>query len=198
MGRAVLGQAKALVTDTRPPGINGGSRPVPDPTLLTTEQLLREINNLASIMNSKMEVIETRQKGFEKVSDVQNSSIREQFAAIEAWRKEQKLDTKTAVDAALQAAEKAVREQTVASEKAITKSETSATEQSKQQYATFTASLKGVVDTVADLKDRVGTIEAIKIGGQEMKSTARLDLGMIVSLVSLTIVIISVFVLRGG
>jgi hypothetical protein len=186
------------VTDTRPPGINGGSRPVPDPTLLTTEQLLREINNLASIMNSKMEVIETRQKGFEKVSDVQNSSIREQFAAIEAWRKEQKLDTKTAVDAALQAAEKAVREQTVASEKAITKSETSATEQSKQQYATFTASLKGVVDTVADLKDRVGTIEAIKIGGQEMKSTARLDLGMIVSLVSLTIVIISVFVLRGG
>jgi hypothetical protein len=160
------------------------TRPTPDPTILTTEQLLREIDRAIKLLTSEI-------KGDQETNEVRFKGIEREFALTEDRRKEQKVDTKVAVDAALQAAEKAVKEQTVASEKSITKSETSAAEQSKQQYATFSASLKGVSDTLADVKDRVNKIEASKVGALEIRNTQRLDMGTIIAVIAIAITIIT-------
>lgn len=151
------------VGQTGGPMVNYLSRPSPDPTLLTTQQLEREIANTMRILDAKREGVAenlgNKIDAAEKNNAIRFAAIEKDFAAIEAWRREQKIDTKTAVDAALAAAEKAVRDQTIASEKSNAKTETSAAQQSQQQYATFKASLDGVSNTLADVKDRVGKME---------------------------------------
>lgn len=146
------------------------TRPDPDPTLLTTQQLLRELARAQEYNDAERRVILERIVRIEEVAQVRAQSIDNQFAAIEAWRKEQKVDTKTAVDAALTAASTAVREQTAAGEKAIAKSEASASEQGKLQAATFTAELRGLNLVVTDVKDRVTKLEAMKSGAKESQA----------------------------
>jgi hypothetical protein len=118
--------------------------------------------------------------------DAKLATIDRELGLVENRRVEQKIDTKVAVDAALSAAEKAVKEQTLASEKAILKSETSAAEQSKQQNATFTAALKGVTDLLADVKDRVVKVESHKEGTGE---SARIGYALVVILLTVAIII---------
>ena len=159
--------------------------PLPDPTVLTTAQLLRQIQGLNALMEAKF-------SGYRESNDSRFDGITREFSLIESRRVEQKIDTKVAVDAALSAAEKAVREQTVASEKSIIKSETSSAEQSKQQNATFTASIKGVQDTVVDLKERFSKLENTRLGATEAKDTQRLDMGMILSFGFFLIALVSI------
>jgi len=138
-------------------------KPMPDPTILTTEQLLREINGVTALLRSELAALE-------KVRDSKFDAVAREFQLIEERRQEQKVDTKTAVDAALAAAEKAFRDQTANQEKAIQKSETASIEQAKQQNATFTASLQAQADTLSDVKSRVGAIEARALGAAENRT----------------------------
>jgi len=143
------------------------TKPTPDPTILTTEQLLREVGNSLLLMRAEMAGM-TKERDAKLVAvDVKFAAVEREFELIEARRQEQKVDTKTAVDAALAAAEKAFRDQTANQEKAIQKSETASIEQAKQQNATFSASLQAIADTLADVKDRVGAIEARALGAAE-------------------------------
>jgi hypothetical protein len=169
-------------------------RPVPDPSVLTTAQLLREIDNVGRILRAEMAVIQEQISGDRQVNQVRSRATEEQFAAIEAWRKEQKVDTKTAVDAALTAASTAVREQTTAGEKAIAKSEASASEQSKLQAATFAAELKGISVVLSDVKDRVTKIEAMKTGQVEQRDDQRGSTNNVATIVGIAV---SLFVLLG-
>jgi cobalamin biosynthesis Mg chelatase CobN len=162
-------------------------RPVPDPTVLTTEQLLREITGVITLLKTEI-------KGNQDSVEIRFKQIEHEFEVIEKHRIEQKVDTKTAVDAALQAAEKAVKEQTAASEKSVIKSETSAAEQSKQQYATFSASLKAVSDTLSDVKERVSRIEATKLGQTEHKAEAQITTGNMFSFIAVILVIVGMAV----
>jgi DNA-directed RNA polymerase len=138
-------------------------RPVPDPTLLTTEALHREALRLEVLIGERIESLDTLiQEKFR--------SVDQQLDLVERQRVEQKSDTKAAVDAALTAQKEAVREQTLASEKAIQKSETSTTKQLEQITVTFTTALHGITTALEDIKERVSKIEAIKIGGNEAKT----------------------------
>jgi len=176
-------------------------RPVPDPTVLTTEALQREIAGLKEYLLGQI-------ASQSQIDSVRFGTIAEKFQAIEDWRREQKADTKSEVANAFSAAKEAVKEQTVASEKAITKSETASAEQSKQQYATFTESIKGVSTSVQDLKDRVAkievsvssiksledanaqlrdrvnTIESAKAGANETKTERRSETGNLLGLLA--------------
>jgi hypothetical protein len=148
--------------------MGGGSRPVPDPTVLTTEALTRQIANLK-------ELVETKIDGETEVNKQKFRSIDAQFTAIEAWRQEQKIDTKTAVDAALSAAEKGRRDAAEASDKAIAKSETAAKEQMNQQTQTFGERTKSMEGTISDLKDRVLRIEAMTVGITQNRAETRVQ-----------------------
>lgn len=126
--------------------------PTPDPTILTTEALLREIGQLK-------ELIQTENRGAKNVLEARFNSVDKQFEMAERQRVEQKLDTKAAVDAALIAQKEAVKEQTTASEKAISKSEASTTKQLEQQATGFSASISGVSNQLNDVKDRVSEVK---------------------------------------
>lgn len=69
------------------------------------------------------------------------------------------------------AQKEAVKEQTTASERAIAKSEASTTKQLEQQSATFSTSIKGVGDTIGDLKDRLTRMEGMGQGGEKVVRT---------------------------
>lgn len=156
------------------------NKPTPDPTVLTTEQLLREAEWVNKLVDSKL-------GGIESVFDEKFSSVKEQFALVERQRVEQKKDTKDAVDAAFSAAKEAVKEQTAASDKSISKSETATTEQLKQLAQTITAAQKGTDDAISELKARVGKIEDVKQGAVEFRTEARAQIsntGVVVGVVA--------------
>lgn len=158
-------------------------RPTPDPTVLTTEQLLREITSLKELMMAEIQ-------GKKEVTDEKFESVNKQFRLIETQRVEQKQDTKAAVDAAFSAAKEAVKEQTSASAASITKSETSMLEQLKQMSATFSASIKATDDTVADAKERVSKIESAKQGGTEERRDARASISANTAIAAVVIALV--------
>jgi hypothetical protein len=169
----------------------------PDPSLLTTAQILREINNLK-------ELLEARDGGVALQVQRQFESVALQFELVERQRVEQKQDTKIAVDAALQAQKEAVREQTTASERAIAKSETATAKVIDQQTLANAAAINGVLASLSDVKERVGKIEFTKVGSSEQDSLHRArsqDVGQwiawaaggFMSIVSTVVVIITVF-----
>lgn len=168
-----MAEANPQSQDTTGLATDARGNPVIDPT-----KNVLDLVGAAIERQDDLRAVES--KALREYMDSKFAAIEREFALIESRRVEQKVDTKVAVDAALSAAEKAVKEQTVASEKSIIKSETSAAEQSKQQNATFTAALKGVTDVLSDVKERVGKIETLRQGGAERQdNTARnLSLGI--------------------
>lgn len=197
---------------------NNQAPPRPDPTMLTTQQLLREISNVAELLRSENEKEAAKAEGGRaailiRIDDIQRQTdfhagvTNNRFDIIETQRVEQKQDNEKAVQAALLAAEKAVqaallaqkeavREQTAASALAISKSESSTAAQQSQQYATITAELKAVTDRLGDQGNRLTTIESVKIGTQESRSGLQMNSALLFSAVLFIIALIGFFALR--
>lgn len=143
--------------------------PIPDPTTLTTAALHRETGALRQSMEQRFEdrdrearsLHRERQAQFEALSESMVGRItaldrltEERFAATERQRVEQKVDTKSAVDAALIAQKEAVREQTTASERAIAKSEAATNKQLEQQQLTSTTEISAIRRSIDEVKER--------------------------------------------
>lgn len=161
------------------------STPNPDPTVLTSAALYREVSTLRDLLTQRMDSLETSRDREASLSatrmDVLNRERTEQLAAlrelleekiealeklvsqqfdlIERQRIEQKADTKTAVDAALQAQKEAVREQTTASALSIAKSETATTKQLEQQQVTTATAVGDLRRSIDELKERIGEVD---------------------------------------
>lgn len=173
---------------------DGGSRPVPDPTVLTTEALMREVASLKELLELRIS-----NESAARYSAIQNLSMR--MDLTEQQRVELKRDTKNAVDAAFAAAKEAVREQTTASALSIAKSEGATNEQLRQLSTTFTTAVDGVTRNLDDAKDRINKLEQMqaKLAGKgigQEKSWGML-LGSIAAtgtLVGIVVVIIEVFI----
>jgi tetrahydromethanopterin S-methyltransferase subunit F len=163
--------------------------PVPDPTVLTTAQLLREIDRIKELVDSML-------IGRDAVTIERFSSVDRQFSLVEQQRVEQKEDTKAAVDAALTAQKEAVREQTLASERAIAKSEAATTKQLEQLGATFSAAVAGVETILQDLKDRITRIESLKQGGKDTVNGIYAMAGFIVTALTLVGILAAAGVFR--
>lgn len=199
-------------------GVNGQSASKPDPTLLTTQQLIREIANVAELLRSEVKSVELESAGGRlaiaiNIDDLQrqieshDDSTKDRFDIIEKQRVEQKQDNEKAVQAALLAAEKAVqaallaqkeavREQTAASALAISKSESSMAAQQSQQYATITAELKAVTDRLGEQGNRLTTIESMKLGSLESRSGLQMNSTLLFSAVLFIIALIGFFATR--
>jgi len=162
--------------------LHRGFLPVPDPTVLTTQQWQREIA-------TSREIVEGRISGLEKVSAITQAtvdglpgqiakevrhlrelheekfqSIKTQFAERDTRTEQTSRDSKVAVDAALQAAKEAVNAQQIANAQAIAKSEAATTKQMDQTGTMVSAMEKSMDGKIGDLKDRLMALEAYKKG----------------------------------
>ncbi len=175
----------------------GGSRPVPDPTILTTQQLYREIEaareRSAKDVESVREQTDTLIDGLREILDEKFSSIEGRLQLVEQQRVEQKADTKAAVDAALTAQKEAVKEQTTASERAIAKSEASTTKQLEQLATTFQTAIKAIEDMANDLRDRLTTVESLKQGGHDTTVAIYAFAGFLLTVLVIGGILVTVF-----
>lgn len=124
------------------------SSPNPDPTILTTQALFREIKHIEDSMAAAFKEVEI-------LSTEKFRRVEQQFELVERQRVEQKKDTKDAVDAALTAQKEAVKEQTAASERAIAKSEEATRKQLEQLSNTFTTAFEGMRRSIDETKERI-------------------------------------------
>lgn len=152
------------------------SRPIPDPTVLTTEALHREVNALQVLLRIEMHAL----KEF----------FTEKLQTMEEYRIEQKNDTKAAVDAALQAAKEAVKEQTLSSDRAISKSEAGTSKQIDQQGLLINTATSGLNDKIDDIKQRITTIEGRSKGSSESWGYVIAGFGLLIALGALVVALI--------
>jgi hypothetical protein len=162
-------------------------KPVPDPTELTTEALQREISALKEIV--MREITHVDNLSAEKFKGVQDKfdSIDDKFDDVAHRTAEQKVDTKNALDAALQAAKDAVALQTAASDKAIAKSETATTKQIDALAVLVDKSDERRGDEITDLKNRIVALETSRQSQGETKIDNR-------GSVQIAVMVVTVFV----
>jgi uncharacterized phage infection (PIP) family protein YhgE len=146
-------------------GANGGSRPVPDPTVLTTNAVNSAVQIIKELFGSRLD-------GAEALTNEKFRAVEQFLAKVEEQRVEQKLDTSRAVDAAL-----------AAQEKAISKTEASTTEALTQLKATIDTAIQGLNLAIAGLTERVGKIEGVKLGGTESRAGLIAAVGIGVTLI---------------
>ena len=169
------------------------TRPNPDPSILTTEQVQREVANVLALFRADL-------RGVNNVIDERFKAVDKEFTLVERQRTEQKVDAATGIAAALSAAKEAVKEQTAASDKAILKTETATAAQLLQLNATITTGQQAQSAATGELKERIVAIEQHSGGVREhqgdtynrqkllwqMVAVALAVVGLIVTIGSLT------------
>jgi len=225
-------------------GNNGGSTPIPDPTVLTTEALRREVAGLKelvasdmfalrelleekistvktqlhdtkeysaqsrdslahdiqrseSLRNESLETLRAMMSSMIELRDEKLNAVRLQFDLMEQYRVEQKHDTQAAVDAALAAAKEAVQQQTIASDRSITKSETATSEQLKQMNVTTSTAIQGINLIIDDVKERISRMESFQVGarssiteGRDVRADSRGTIAIMVAVASVFLTLV--------
>ncbi len=165
----------------------GDWTPRPDPTLLTTEQLLREIGALERLLDARFLTLETKMAGHFLIDTERFSKTEEHFLLVESLRLEQKKDTKEALESALAAQKEAARKQDDATKETISK---------LSQLLDISA--RGLSDKVDDLKDRVVRAEASRQGASETKQEQRANITAVQAAVGIVVTVILLATLYFG
>jgi hypothetical protein len=169
--------------------------PNPDPTIATTQQLLREIANVRELIESKSEgnletinsrinaldaeicaskrIIETRLDGMDKLLQLKAEALATQFIDRDKRIEQNATNIKTSVDAALTAAKEAIAEQHRSFSIAAAKDEAATIKQIDSLNAALGLAARNVDDKIGDIKDRLVRIEGRHIGTAEIKVAQR-------------------------
>lgn len=190
------------------------TNPQSDPTALTTQMVLREVEILHDSIDDKVdarhreqaaikELFEANQAEINRIMKEKFRSIETQFDLIERQRVEQKKDTKDAVDAALIAQKEAVQEQTIASGLSIAKSETATAKQLDQLASTMSVAIQGVTTasnelkdnfniSISDIKERIGKIESNKVGANEERAHTKDNITILYSIAGILVGVLTI------
>jgi hypothetical protein len=168
---------------------SGGLVPVPDPTLLTTQNLLREVASLKELLDAQIaatnSLFDEKIARYVAVSNEKFEAVAAQFSERDTRTDQRAGDTKLAVDAAFAAAKEATA-----------KIEAGFTKQIDAMIVlidTKTANLEG---NLADLKERMVAMESRSSTGHQMMVDQRggnkQNLDVVAIAVSLIAVIVAV------
>ena len=150
-------------------------RPDPDPTVLTTQQLQREVSSLKELFEVRLDALDKATtllqsradkspsidvvyevvKSLERVNEEKFHSITTRFAERDKRSEQAARDGKLAIDAALQAAKEAVAGQNTSNAQAIAKSETAFTKQIDQLGTLINTLASGLNEKIDDTKNRL-------------------------------------------
>lgn len=182
-------------------------RPVPDPTVLTTQQLMRELGALKEIMTTRMDGYDKAISLLQAFADRQPTiaevvaKFEEKFRGIDTQFKErdQRVDqtakeAKVAVDAAFASQAAAIAKSEAATTKQIDQILITLTSSVKSLDDKINGSIKTVDDKINDAKDRVAGIEQRGTGASNLLGyvgTVAMVLGAVIGAV------VAVF-FRGG
>lgn len=169
------------MTDTLAPV---GTRPVPDPTELTTEQLLRTINAERDRTNGQFEVRDERLAGIDRATELRLSGIiaipgmidekvghlgqvfearlqamDDKLNRFDGLRLELKADSKTQIDAALLAQKEQATLQDQANQKAIDKQNDQNEKASDKLTELFRAEMAALRTEISGLRTELGGID---------------------------------------
>ena len=191
--------------------------PVPDPSLLTTQQQREGLDNLKEIIGTRLdamdEATELRLEMFRKLPAEIDAKVQhlneltierfnlegEKFKGIAQQFLERDVRTTQAsgaaddaLKAALQAAKELVGAQGEASAAAAVKSETSFTKQI-DQIGTIIQTLEKALDArITELKERIDRGEGTVSGGKEVTQSHRSDNSFLVSVITAIFLFVSV------
>ena len=171
------------------PNPNGGSRPVPDPTLLTTSLVEKAMEGEEKRVDGLLEVLRERLHAIDVATDLRLrvidhvpdridekvatlaalmgekfGSVDQRFTERDIRSEREARDNKVAVDAAFAAQKEAAAKQDEGNQKAIDKSEKATTESINKLAELFATSNAGLVDKIGDVSRRVDRIESLTIG----------------------------------
>lgn len=142
--------------------------PVPDPTILTTQSLFREIAALKELVSAQIaataNIFEERIKQVIARTDEIFARIDVQFIERDKRTEQLSIASSTAIAAALQAAKEAVGAQNTSNAISITKSETSMLESLRQLRDLFQADSRATNDKINDIKSRIDKGEGKNTG----------------------------------
>jgi VIT1/CCC1 family predicted Fe2+/Mn2+ transporter len=183
--------------EPRPRG-NGGWRPVPDPTVLTTEQLNKAIEALRDYVNGQFQVRDERLTGIDtatelrlttignpspeidqkvghlrELMDEKFDSVGTQFKERDTRSERESRDNKLAVDAAFAAQEKQAVAQQESNTLAINKSEAATAETIKTNQELSKSTTDTLTKSLDEVKLQVSRIESTRQGGVEQRSENR-------------------------
>ena len=162
------------------------SVPVPDPTVLTTAALLREIGALKELFEVRFSAMDGRlghmqltldQRGIairteletlDKLFDEKLLRIQTQISERDAQTEKASRDVKSAVDAAFAAAKEAVGEQNKSNALSITKSETAFVKQVDAIVDIVNNNTKTTDDKINDIKERITMLEGRSTGRNDV------------------------------
>ena len=173
-------------------------RPDPDPTLLTTENLRREIANLKELLEAMIRsgdaarealhgLIISEIKVLSSVTDQRFESIATQFAERDKRTEQLSLADKTAIAAALQAQKEAAGATNESNSVALAKMENNFTKLIDQGQTLLQSVAKNMDDKINDLKSRIDTGEG--------QSKGKIDVwGYVAGIVGLLIAFASVMI----
>jgi hypothetical protein len=185
-------------------------RPIPDPTLLTTQQLLRELAALRELLEARLDgmdratallsetvnrtptVIQTEIAHVREVDDERFRSISQQFAERDVRTDQAAKASNEALDAALLAAKELVAQQNEANAAAADKAEQSTIKQIDQIGIRIDTMQKALDDRLTELKERIDRGEGSSSGASEYRTERRLDLGQVVAVIAVIVAVLSV------
>ena len=177
-----------MANEGREPEAMGGAQgrvPVPDPTLLTTQALRREIEGLRELLEQRLMCVQ------------EETNL--QFTIVERQRVEQKKDTRDAVDSALTAQKEAVSkaeagmmaqiQQLATSTKAMEETLRRSIDELKERY----------VNTERQLRDDIGLVDrkanatvSEKAGAKEDRTGLYATIAVIASILLVVVSVIAV------
>lgn len=194
-----------------------------DPSSLTTSQLMREIEWVSKVFNTKIDAMQT---AVELLQSIANKSptvaevdlsvkclqelVEEKFQSIDVQLRERDIrfrqvqaNNQEAVGAALAAAKEGVDRQNSSNTMAISKSEVAFTKQLDQMNMQLATIVKSLDDKISDIKERLTVMEAKTAGisqqRTEQKEDTKANVGYIVAgfgvLFGLVSIAIPIFVL---
>jgi hypothetical protein len=199
------------------------TRPVPDPTVLTTQQLLRELSSLRELITARLDamdkatallsetinrtptaiqtavsnvrdVYDERFQSIERLSQERLASISLQFRERDVRTDQAAIANASALAAALQAAKEAVAEQANAAAQAAAKTESSFTKQIDQIQVQLSTVVKGFDDKLTDLKERIDRGEGADTGSTATRTERRLDVGQIISGLAVLVAVVGLLI----